>query len=454
MEWIVSKTNELSSSSKPIAGFFKLISDGVKSISSALDTPIGQVGKFIAGGGLLYMLFAGKMGFGGLMKTITSPLKMVKDVGKNLIGKLTGKGPEAAGDAIEKTAKSTKNVKSGTGVKDFLTNLATGLKEMGSGKVLLGAFNLIPASIGLIAMIPGFLGAKLLENIDGKTLKKALEGLANGLESMGTGSVAKGALVMILAGVAFAAMTVGAIGLGAVALLGEVAGAGLVGLSVGLSALGNPVAGLGVLILMGISAAFIGFAYAGKLAAEAFTSIAAVIPDAIGPFIKFALISPLLYAAAGAISALSISLALFAGASVGGKLASFFTGDPFEKFQKLADLSERLKMSADAMKDISIAAASFTSINAFADSISKLADSLGKLNDQLGAIKSDELSKLSQVASATNSSNTIAPAAATNLNTSGIEAKLDTLTNLLTGGAVRVYLDGKDVSSAMSGIGR
>lgn len=52
---------------------------------------------------------------------------------------------------------------------------------------------------------------------------------------------------------------------------------------------------------------------------------------------------------------------------------------------------------------------------------------------------------------------TAAPAAAgatATMNTSGIEAKLDTLTNLLTGGAVRVYLDGKDVSSAMSGIGR
>ena len=52
---------------------------------------------------------------------------------------------------------------------------------------------------------------------------------------------------------------------------------------------------------------------------------------------------------------------------------------------------------------------------------------------------------------------TAAPAAAgatTTMNTSGIEAKLDTLTNRLTGGAVRVYLDGKDVSSAMSGIGR
>jgi hypothetical protein len=446
ISFIFDSTTSLSKASKSVGEQFK-------DWKTTLITLLITLSK-IAGAGLLTTIFFGKVGVGGLMKTITSPLKMVKDVGKNLIGKLTGKGPEAAGDAVGKTAKSTENVKSGTGVKDFLTNLATGLKEMGSGKVLLGAFNLIPASIGLIAMIPGFLGAKLLENIDGKTLKKALEGLANGLESMGTGSVAKGALVMILAGVAFAAMTVGAIGLGAVALLGEAAGAGLVGLSIGLSALGNPVAGLGVLILMGISAAFIGFAYAGKLAAEAFTSIAAVIPDAIGPFIKFALISPLLYAAAGAISALSISLALFAGASVGGKLASFFTGDPFEKFQKLADLSERLKMSADAMKDISIAAASFTSINAFADSISKLADSLGKLNDQLGAIKSDELSKLSQVASATNSSNTIAPVAATTLNTSGIEAKLDTLTNLLTGGAVRVYLDGKDVSAAMTGIGR
>jgi len=201
---------------------------------------------------------------------------------------------------------------------------------------------------------------------------------------------------------------------------------------------------------MGVSAAFVGFAYAGKLAAEAFTSIAKAIPDAIGPFIKFALISPLLYAAAGAISALSLSLALFAGASIGGKLVSFFAGDPFEKFQKLADLSERLKMSADAMKDISMAAASFVSINAFADSISKLADSLGRLNDQLGAIKSEELSKLSQIASATTAPNTTTPPANTTLNTSGVEDKLDKLTNLLVGGAVRVYLNGKLVNSAMA----
>lgn len=40
------------------------------------------------------------------------------------------------------------------------------------------------------------------------------------------------------------------------------------------------------------------------------------------------------------------------------------------------------------------------------------------------------------------------------MNTSALEAKLDTLTNLLVGGAVRVYLDGKDVSAAMSATGR
>lgn len=42
----------------------------------------------------------------------------------------------------------------------------------------------------------------------------------------------------------------------------------------------------------------------------------------------------------------------------------------------------------------------------------------------------------------------------TKLDTSALEAKLDKLTDLLVGGAVRVYLDGKDVSAAMTGIGR
>jgi hypothetical protein len=355
------------------------------------NTGILTVGKIAASGGLLYMLFAGKMGFGKLTKAIKAPFTMVKNLFK-----------KSAETALDTTAESlgriptAESVKSGTGIKDFLSNLATGLKDMGV-----------------------------------------------------TG-VARGAVNLGLAAIAFVIMTAGIIGLGAVALLGEAAGIGLTALSIGLSNLANPLVLKGTGILALVSLSFIGLAYAGKLAADAFVSIAKAIPDAIGPFIKFALISPLLYAAAGAVSALSLSLVLFAGASVAGKLTSFFTGDPFEPFQKLANLSDKLKTSADAMKSISIAAATFTSINAFADSISKLADSLGRLNDQLGAIKTEQLSKLSQIASATTTQATNTAAASATLNTSGVEDKLDKLTSLLVGGAVRVYLNGKLVNSAMA----
>jgi hypothetical protein len=95
----------------------------------------------------------------------------------------------------------------------------------------------------------------------------------------------------------------------------------------------------------------------------------------------------------------------------------------------------------------------FTVVDSFAKSIDTLADSLSNLNDQVEKISVLKLAAITAI-SAAGAATATAPAAATNLNTGGIEAKLDTLTNLLTGGAVRVYLDGKDVSAAMTGIGR
>lgn len=47
-----------------------------------------------------------------------------------------------------------------------------------------------------------------------------------------------------------------------------------------------------------------------------------------------------------------------------------------------------------------------------------------------------------------------AAAASSKLDTSKLESKLDNLTNLMMSGAIRVYLDGKEVSAAMAGIGR
>jgi hypothetical protein len=533
----------LSGASESINEFGDYISgtsDKTKKFFDFFESGWGRVVKVVAGlgVGLLTLGFFGKGGVGGLMKTITSPLKTVKDIGKNMLGKLTGKGAasdlikpklpdaSAAGDGVGKAAKATENVKSGTGVKDFLTNLASGLKEMGNAKVLFGAFNLIPASIGLIAMIPGFFGAKLLEQIDGDSLKSSMTGLAEGLEKMGTGSVAKGSLVMILAAVGFAAMTVGAIGLGAVALFGVAAGVGLTGLAVGLAALSG--AGMGVLVLLGVSLAFVGIAYAIKLASEAFINIAKILPEIIVPLMQFAIVSPLLYIAAGSIGALALSFGMLAAmtlpalvaaaavyiiaksvdklgdsfektakgislfsktavsiinpikqlatanlkdaatgisslgsalsafgtgsavAGIGSFIGNFLGGDPIAKMEKLASIGDKLKITADSISAIAQATSQFRAIDVFAESVTKLATSLGKLNDELGKIKSEELSKLSQISSAAGATSETEENKSMKVDNSGIEAKLDKLTDLLVGGAVRVYIDGADVSSAIA----
>ena len=548
IKWAAMGTSKWAMSFQPVKDVVETIGNGFSWLSKQVSELFSETkeggmswAKGIgAGVGVLALLFFGKGGFGKIMDMVKAPFDMVKDIGKNMLGKLTGKGAasdfigpklpdaSAAGDGVGKAANATKDVKSGTGVKDFLTNLAAGLKEMGSVKVLFGAFNLIPASIGLIAMIPGFFGAKLLEQIDGKSLKSSMTGLAEGLEKMGTGSVAKGSLVMILAGVGFAAMTVGAIGLGAVALFGVAAGVGLTGLAVGLAALGNPVVGLGVLILLGVSLAFVGIAYAIKLASEAFINIAKILPEIIVPLMQFAILSPLLYIAAGSIGALAVSFGMLAAmtvpalvaaaavyiiaksvdklgdsfektakgislfsktslsiinpikqlatanlkeaatgisslgsalsdfgtgsavAGIGSFIGNFLGGDPIAKMEKLASIGDKLKITADSISAIAQATSQFRAIDVFAESVGRLAESLGKLNDQLGKIKSEELSKLSQISSASGTTSTSEESKSMKVDNSGIEAKLDKLTDLLVGGAIRVYMDGADVSSVIA----
>jgi len=223
----------------------------------------------------------------------------------------------------------------GESLKESLVNLATGLKEMSGGKTLLGAFNLIPASLGLVAMIPGYVGAKLLQALDGEALKESLTGLANGISAMGSGKVLLGAVALPLASVGlllltpaiptmfllsgagtaastgltalagglnamagtfvgsaalvaaaagFALMTAGAIGLGAVALLGTAASTGLTSLAGGLSALGAsaPYAAIGAGILALLGAAMIPLTYAISLLAPALDSLGTIVEKALG----------------------------------------------------------------------------------------------------------------------------------------------------------------------------
>lgn len=132
-----------------------------------------------------------------------------------------------------------------------MRGLATGLKAFSGAKVIQGIGNLILASAGFIAMIPGVLGAKLLEIINGPKLSLTLTSIATGLIAMGVGSVAIGSANLIAAGVGFAASTIGAPGMLLISSLGTSTGTGLSGLAVGLTAMAPTYAGVGALVAAG-----------------------------------------------------------------------------------------------------------------------------------------------------------------------------------------------------------
>ena len=196
----------------------------------------------------------------------------------------------AAGETLSKGAtgalKTPEPKASGKKIKEFFEGLAGGLKAMGSMEVVKGALALIPAAIGLTAMIPGAIGAKLTEKINGGKLQEGLMGMANGLREMASGKVALGALALVAAGIGFTAMTVGAIGMAAVAFLGGPASAGLQALGFGLTAFGtaamNPLTWAGVGLLAALGVALIPLGFAIGLVAPAIEAFGAIITAALG----------------------------------------------------------------------------------------------------------------------------------------------------------------------------
>ena len=238
-----------------IAGAFNVGKNGVKEVadkaaedSSILDTVVDK-GKDVLGDKAAEK--AEDLVTGGADKTIDAATSAPESI------------TEAVGGATDQTVNAAKGAadvpeakSSGEKLREFLTNLAAGLREMASMEVVGGALALIPASLGLVAMIPGYLGAKLLENLNGEKLKESLAGLAEGLKEMANGTAVLGALALIPAGLGFAALTLGSIGMAAVATFGSPAATGLQALSTGLSAIGNPMAVLGGLALIPIGLGF------------------------------------------------------------------------------------------------------------------------------------------------------------------------------------------------------
>ena len=214
----------------------------------------------------------GKAG-GGILDTLKEKVAKIftKPKGGGPIEDLEEKIKEKAGDKVEDLVEGSNEIKpevpqpaepksSGQKIKEFLTNLAAGLKEMASIEVTKGALNLIPASIGLIAFIPGYFGARLIQSLDGEKLQAGLTALATGLKEMGTGKVFLGSLALVTASIGLIAFMPGYFGAKLVEKLdGEKLKAGLEGLGTGLSAMGTGKVFLGSLALVTASIGLIAF---------------------------------------------------------------------------------------------------------------------------------------------------------------------------------------------------
>jgi len=175
-------------------------------------------------------------------------------------------------EGVEEATESMNKDKS---MGEKLKDLASGLKAMGNAKVLFGALNLIPTGLGFALMSVGLPTLFVLSKIDISTVGTGLKSLAKGLSAFGDAKVLAGAGVLVVAGVAFALMTVGALGLAAIALLGVPAGAGLTALGVGLASFGAtaPVALVGIGLLALFGAALIPLTYALSLLAPLIEAI-------------------------------------------------------------------------------------------------------------------------------------------------------------------------------------
>jgi hypothetical protein len=514
---------------KWIADGVASIVDGTGSWSKTVEFAKEQVkdlGTFvgtliqIAGAGLITNIFFGSGGVGAVMSMIAKPFKAVGSFAKSLVEKVKGPstttGTPDISKGVEKTEKSSRSMKSnnGSGIKSFLTNLAAGLKKMAGVEVLKGALNLIPASIGLVVMIPGVLGAKLLSMVDGEKLSAALEGIAKGLKKMAKGDVLLGAGSLTAAALAFAIMTVGAIGLAAVAFLGGPAGAGLELLASGLKAMGKGTVMAGIVSMGLLALAFAGIAYgfkqfaelewgtlakvgvaivglglaaaglgyiaplifAGSLAigvlglaigvfgigttalAEGLPVLATGIEKMITPLTSLASTAGGLYLAAGGIGAIGIALAAFgtgsAVAGIGNFVGGLLGGDPIKKIKELSSMGSQLQLTADSIQKISTSMSNFGAVDSFAASVDKLTLSLSKLNDQVESMSTIKMAALAVISAAAPTAAPTTAAAPTDTSVGVLGGKLDELISLMRSGAIAVNLDGRKVSSAMASSAR
>jgi hypothetical protein len=239
-----------------------------------------------------------------------------------------------------------------------MKNIAEGIKAFGNKEVLFGALNLIPASIGLIAMIPGTLGAKLIETlIKGEKFQENMYGLAYGIEAFSSKKVFLGALGLLAASAGLVAMIPGVIGGLLIGASAEFIATGLEVLGGGLEAFGTMAATgipfIGVGLLGAFTLALIPLGYALNLAApaiKAFGDAAATIFTSLG-----ALDIPHLLAIGPALTMIGVGLASLGAGGVIAAIGSFLGGDPIKKIERLAASGNGLQAAATGLQGVASA---------------------------------------------------------------------------------------------------
>jgi methyl-accepting chemotaxis protein len=293
----------------------------------------------------------------------------------------------------------------GDKLSESLGGMAEGLESMGTGKVTGGSANLIAASIGFLLFMPGAVGAWMIQKlVDGEKLKTSLEGMATGLEAMGNGKAIAGALGLVLASIGFIAMIPGAIGMVALGLAAPLAAAGLAVLTPALIAFGTAMmSGVGLIGLLAFVGAAIGLAYALKVAAPGIAAFGVVV-QAFGTVVTaiFDGLATLVTAAAAAfvtlvegISGLDPLQLMGAAAGIGAIGLALAAFGGGSLISGIGSGLGKL-FGGDPIKKFERFAALADPLKIVADSIQIIGSSISELNSALSGFDSDKLKEVAE----------------------------------------------------------
>ena len=189
-------------------------------------------GQFMPGGG---RAAAGGERAGGLVGSIKDKFKEgFKGKAEGLADKISGDKATEAGDKIAGVQDKTKNVKAGTGVKDFLTNLGKGLEALAKSFKAMGPTGFIYLAAGLALVTGAVIGIGYALNLAapaieafGKVITAVFGGIATLVTAVADGFVRimqavsmENIMPMLLLGPALFGI---AAGLGAIAMAGPMA---------------------------------------------------------------------------------------------------------------------------------------------------------------------------------------------------------------------------------------